>query len=151
MTNRSYHMTFADLNRLRRILIIVFESGGGLLVDRLRLKYFVPLWSRVRRWVRKPPSGPDLMRMEGAQPILSPPVLRAVLERLGPTFVKLGQILSLRADLVGEELSAELSKLHSDVGPFPYDTVRRIVKDELVSHHQSAEDVLATLPANMEV
>ncbi len=131
MTNRSYHMTFADLNRLRRILIIVFESGGGLLVDRLRLKYFVPLWSRVRRLWRKPPSAADLVRMEGAQPIVSPAVLRSVLERLGPTFVKLGQILSLRADLVGEELSAELSKLHSDVGPFPYDTVRRIVKDEL--------------------
>ncbi len=131
MTNRSFHMKFADLNRLRRILIVVFESGGGLLVDRLRLKYFVPLWSRVRRWVRRQPSGPELMRMEGALPILSPPVLRAVLERLGPTFVKLGQVLSLRADLVGEDMSAELSKLHSDVQPFPYDTVRRIVKDEL--------------------
>ncbi|MBI3607171.1 MAG: AarF/ABC1/UbiB kinase family protein [Nitrospirae bacterium] len=124
-------MKLADLNRLRKILVIVFESGGGLLVDRLRLKYLVPLWSRVRRWVSRPPSGPELMRMEGVQPMLSPPVLRSVLERLGPTFVKLGQVLSLRADLVGEELSAELSKLHSDVPPFPYETARRIVKEEL--------------------
>jgi ubiquinone biosynthesis protein len=131
MTNRSFRLTLADLNRLRKILIIVFESGGGLLVDRLRLKYLVPLWSRVRRWGRRQPSAADLVRMEGAQPIWSPPVLRGVLERLGPTFVKLGQVLSLRADLVGEELSAELSKLHSDVGPFPYDTARQIVKDEL--------------------
>ena len=96
-------MTFADLNRLRKILIVVFESGGGLLVDRLRLKYLVPLWSRVRRWLRRPPSGPELVRMEGAQPIVSPAVLRSVLERLGPTFVKLGQVLSLRADLRSEE------------------------------------------------
>ena len=131
MANRSFRIKLADLNRLRKILLVVFESGGGLLVDRLRLKYLVPLWSRVRRWARRQPSGPDLMRMEGVQPIVSPPVLRTVLERLGPTFVKLGQILSLRADLVGEELSAELSKLHSDVGPFSCDTARQIVKDEL--------------------
>lgn len=124
-------MKLADLNRLRKILVIVFESGGGLLVDRLRLKYLVPFWSRVRRWASRPPAGPELMRVEGTQPILSPPVLRSVLERLGPTFVKLGQVLSLRADLVGEELSAELSKLHSDVPPFPYETARQIIKEEL--------------------
>jgi ubiquinone biosynthesis protein len=54
-----------------------------------------------------------------------------MLERLGPTFVKFGQILSMRADLVGTELSDELSKLQNDVGPFPYEAAREIIKEEL--------------------
>ncbi len=124
-------MKLADLNRLRRILVVVTESGGGLLIGRLRLNYFVPLWYRLRRRFTRRPPRDDLVRMEGARPIVSPPVLRSLLERLGPTFVKLGQVLSLRADLVGEELSRELSKLQSDVGPFSYDEARRIIKEEL--------------------
>jgi ubiquinone biosynthesis protein len=63
--------------------------------------------------------------------LFSPPAVRAMLERLGPTFVKFGQILSMRADLVGTELSDELSKLQNDVGPFPYEAVREIIKEEL--------------------
>ncbi|WDT79364.1 MAG: hypothetical protein MPW14_19790 [Candidatus Manganitrophus sp.] len=70
------------------------------------------------------------MKIDGSGPILSPALLRSVLERLGPTFVKLGQVLSMRADLVGEPLSRELSKLQSDVAPFPYEAVRRIVTEE---------------------
>lgn len=131
MKDRSLQFKWTDLNRLRTIVGVVFESGGSLLIRRLRLKYSIPLWFRLRAlFTRRPPEA-TLLKIDERGPMLSPAVLRSVLERLGPTFVKLGQVLSLRADLVGESLSRELSKLQSDVAPFPYEEVRRIIVDEL--------------------
>lgn len=46
------------------------------------------------------------------------------LERLGPTFVKLGQIMATRADLLPPELTGRLSRLHDDVAPVPFEEVR---------------------------
>jgi predicted unusual protein kinase regulating ubiquinone biosynthesis (AarF/ABC1/UbiB family) len=57
--------------------------------------------------------------------------LAADLERLGPTFVKVGQLLSTRADLLPPETLQSLSRLQDDVEPFPYDDVERIVATEL--------------------
>jgi ubiquinone biosynthesis protein len=57
--------------------------------------------------------------------------LRRTLERLGPTFVKFGQMLSTRIDLFGPEITAELAKLQSHVPPFPTDEARRIVEEQL--------------------
>jgi ubiquinone biosynthesis protein len=52
------------------------------------------------------------------------------LEELGPTFIKLGQILSTRPDLIPLEYVRELSKLQDRVPPFPYEEVREIIKEE---------------------
>ncbi len=59
------------------------------------------------------------------------------LESLGPTFIKLGQILSTRADLLSPEYLDALSRLQDNVEPFAYDDVEKTVRDELgvrVSH-----------------
>lgn len=53
------------------------------------------------------------------------------LERLGPTFVKVGQILSSRADLVPEAFRKPLSRLQDKVKPFPYQDVEFIIENEL--------------------
>lgn len=53
------------------------------------------------------------------------------LERLGPTFVKLGQLLSSRADLLPEQFLKPLSRLQDKVKPFPYQDVEFIVENEL--------------------
>jgi predicted unusual protein kinase regulating ubiquinone biosynthesis (AarF/ABC1/UbiB family) len=53
------------------------------------------------------------------------------LERLGPTFIKLGQLLSTRPDLLPPAYLEALSRLQDNVGPFPYADVERIVQDEL--------------------
>lgn len=53
------------------------------------------------------------------------------LEELGPTFVKLGQILSTRPDLIPVEFIQELSKLQDHVPPFPYPEVEQIIESEL--------------------
>ncbi|MEW6681474.1 MAG: AarF/ABC1/UbiB kinase family protein [Nitrospirota bacterium] len=140
MDSRPFRLRFADVNRLRAILMIVLESGGAIVIERLRLNYLLPLRYRVGRLLRRRPSEHELTRVE-ATTLFSPPALRALLERLGPTFVKFGQILSMRADVVGAELSEELSKLQSNVGPFPYEIAREIIKEELGRH---PEDLFAS-------
>src|SRR4051794_6756495 len=57
--------------------------------------------------------------------------LAAELEELGPTFVKLGQLLSTRADLLPEPYLRALSRLQDKVEPFPFEEVERIVAGEL--------------------
>jgi ubiquinone biosynthesis protein len=53
------------------------------------------------------------------------------LEKLGPTFIKLGQLLSTRADLLPPAYLEALARLQDNVGPFPYADVERIVQEEL--------------------
>lgn len=120
----------SDLNRLRKILAIVFEAGGEVLIKKMGLKYLVPWKCRIH-CLFNPPRGKNcLVQMTGDRETLSPDVLRLVLEKLGPTFIKLGQVLSLRADIVGEEISSELSKLQSNVPPFSYEEARQIIIEE---------------------
>jgi ubiquinone biosynthesis protein len=66
--------------------------------------------------------------------LLSKPLperVRLALEELGPTFVKFGQIVSSRRDLVTDEYYVELCKLQTEVSPFPSKEVRSIIADEL--------------------
>ena len=53
------------------------------------------------------------------------------LEKLGPTFIKLGQLLSTRADLLPGPYLEALERLQDQVGPFPYEEIERIVSGEL--------------------
>ena len=57
--------------------------------------------------------------------------LAADLERLGPTFIKLGQVLSVRYDLLPAEYADALARLQDDVAPFSFEDVERIVNTEL--------------------
>lgn len=60
-----------------------------------------------------------------------PEHLRLALEELGPTFMKLGQILSTRPDLLPESYQAELAKLQDAVPPVPGEEIRAVVREEL--------------------
>lgn len=60
-----------------------------------------------------------------------PARLRRALEQLGGAFVKLGQALSVRPDLLPPEYVAELQKLQDDVPPIPFEAVRQVVESEL--------------------
>src|SRR5947208_9412380 len=54
-----------------------------------------------------------------------------MLDELGPTFVKFGQLLSTRPDVVPPDIIAELRGLQDDVRPFPYEQVEALVQTEL--------------------
>lgn len=66
--------------------------------------------------------------------------LRLVAEELGPTFIKLAQILSTRPDLIGPEIADELEKLQARVPADPIDVVRKTFEDEV---GQSVEDAFS--------
>lgn len=56
--------------------------------------------------------------------------LRNIVEDLGPTFVKLGQIMSMRQDMLPAAYCRELSKLRTEVSPMPFDEVRQVIEEE---------------------
>jgi ubiquinone biosynthesis protein len=69
-----------------------------------------------------------------------PEDLRLALEELGPTFVKLGQVLSTRADLLPPEYRTEFAKLQDQVAPIPAEVVQEILAEEL---HGGVEEAFA--------
>ena len=66
-----------------------------------------------------------------ASPSTRGPRLRAMLDELGPTWVKFGQLLSTRPDVVPPDIVAELRGLQDNVSPVPFEQVRRVVEEEL--------------------
>lgn len=62
---------------------------------------------------------------------ITPEGLRHVLEDLGPTFIKIGQIMSSRTDVLPKEYCEELEKLRADVKPLPVETIKKEISTEL--------------------
>lgn len=87
---------------------------------------------RMKKWI---------YRLDGVPPKLSTPVrTRLLLEGLGPTYVKLGQIVSSQASTLPDEWKVELDRLQSEVPPVPYEMARQVIIDELGS---APEDLYA--------
>ncbi len=104
------HIDIRDLGRLREITSVLVRHGFGHLVELTGLDI---------QKVDKAPDAPFARR------------LRRVLAELGPTFVKLGQVLSVRPDIVPSEVIAELEHLQDDVPPAEPDKVRALLESEL--------------------
>ena len=62
---------------------------------------------------------------------VSPEKLRLILEDLGPTYIKLGQIMSLRSDILPKIYCDELMKLCSDVPPMPFSQVIEVLEESM--------------------
>ncbi|WP_369056192.1 ABC1 kinase family protein [Kineococcus terrestris] len=73
----------------------------------------------------------SVLRERHVPPRTGPERLRAVMEDLGATFVKLGQIVSTRPDLLPPDYQRELTRLQSEVSPVPWEAVRATVESEL--------------------
>lgn len=112
--------TVRQLTRFRQILRTLMKYGFSDLVEALHLSEFV---AAQRRILRRPT--PDFAYLS------QPARLRLALQELGPTFVKLGQVLSTRPDLIPQDYIVELRKLQSQVVPFPSEVAREIVESEL--------------------
>jgi len=113
--------TYRHLNRYRQILAVLFKYGFEDLINLLKIEQYIEiglqLISRNRR--------DRLEKLTRAQRI------RLALEELGPTFIKLGQVLSTRPDLIPIEFIRELSRLQDKVPASPYGGIRKIIELEL--------------------
>jgi len=73
---------------------------------------------------------------------LTPEKLRLILEDFGPTFVKLGQIMSMRTDILPASYCAELEKLRADVNPMSFEDVKNVIESEF---GQPAEEIFKSI------
>lgn len=133
---------YRHLKRLRHILAVSLKYGFGHILNRMKpSKYFL----RGQR-----------LRWSGLKEViqLSPPErVRLALEELGPTFIKLGQVLSMRPFLIPPEYVAELTKLQDEVSPIDFGKVKEVIQEELgcppeelfsaIDHHPLASASLA--------
>lgn len=110
----------AEISRARYIAEVLVRNGLGFLVESLGLKRFLPPWkARVAE-----------VEMRAAT-LSVPQRIRLTLEQLGPTYIKLGQILSTRPDLLPPAYIAELSKLLDAAPPAPTTEIIATIEREL--------------------
>jgi len=107
---------YKDAKRLKQITGVMFKTGLGYYLENLKLNHHLFIHQRTN--TDQIPE--DLPRK-----------LRMAMDELGGTFVKLGQLLSLRPDLIPDEYCKEFSKLQDDVTPVKYEVIRETVENEL--------------------
>ncbi|WP_231036143.1 ABC1 kinase family protein [Pectinatus sottacetonis] len=73
---------------------------------------------------------------------INPRKMRLILEALGPTFVKLGQVISMRPDFLSSEYIYELSKLQTRANPLPFDVIKSVIEKE---YNQKWHDVFSSI------
>lgn len=118
-------MTFqpkiADLGRLNEIVGVFTVAGFGHLFKQMGLESAAERMGRILGWKH----GDEMAHLAPPQRV------RRVLEILGPTFIKLGQILATRPDLFGPEWIAEFEKLQAQAPPVDFETLRRQMEEDL--------------------
>lgn len=105
--------------RLQEILLVFAGEGLGFIISKIKLRSHLPWGARLRARIRA----------EQATPV--PVRLRRAFEQLGPTFVKLGQLLSLRPDLLPSEYLIEFEKMQDKVPAFPFADAKQTLEMEL--------------------
>jgi ubiquinone biosynthesis protein len=113
---------YRDIPRIRQIIVVASRHGFGHVVEQLGLQRFISVGRRVITF-RRPP--PPVHRLN------APERLRLVFEELGPSFIKLGQVLACRPDMLPIEYAQELVKLTDSVSPFPFEDARTIIEKDL--------------------
>ncbi|GAB3272190.1 AarF/ABC1/UbiB kinase family protein [Sinomonas notoginsengisoli] len=108
----------AHARRYREIADVLARHGLSQVLARAGFGRLLP---RGRNSAETPPGAPTG----------GPVHVRLALEELGPTFMKLGQILSTRPDLIPEAYQAELAKLQDAAPPVPVEAIRAVIREEL--------------------
>lgn len=116
-TGRQLGQAVKNVQRLKHITSVFAKHGFVDVVDRMDLGKFLP--NRLAAFAE---SQADKSIHER---------LRLAFEELGPTFVKLGQLLSTRPDLLPEAYVDEFTKLQDNVQPLPFEIVKQVVEKEL--------------------
>ncbi len=113
--------TYKSARRLQQIINVFLKHGFGQIIEQINLGRYIPFKKRIKSFgiwpPLKSPSVPERLRMAFAE--------------LGPTFIKLAQVLSSRPDLITLQYAEELKKLQDDVPPFPAQDAKLIVEEEI--------------------
>jgi ubiquinone biosynthesis protein len=112
--------TTRSIGRLSEIAQVMVRHGFGYFLEAHRLTDLLPGRSAEERIA----STDGLGSARGQH-------LREVLDELGPTFVKFGQLLSTRPDVVPPDIVVELRALQDDVRPFPFEQAERVIEEDL--------------------
>src|SRR5580704_15010833 len=123
-----FNQTFRNLNRTREIIGILIKYGFEDVIANSTLRNLVTESMRIR-WLRDEKPVMEYTRWER---------IRMAAEELGPTFIKLAQILSNRPDIIPESLVKEFEKLQDRVPPFPFEQAKAIVERET---HKKLEEI----------
>ncbi|RJE46687.1 2-octaprenylphenol hydroxylase [Dehalobacter sp. MCB1] len=114
------HYKRIHARRYREIIAVFTKHGFGLMLERFGLRY--PL--KIKGKVSDAGTTPDIAGTSAGKR------LKLALEELGPAFVKLGQILSIRRDILPADITEELKKLQDSVQPFPFSRVKALIEAE---------------------
>ncbi|HMV35227.1 MAG TPA: AarF/UbiB family protein [Turneriella sp.] len=119
--------TYAEIRRLLTVSSIIVQFALDLLVSYL----YRPRGLRKRSFSRRMLAVAIRLLLRRPAGIIRFPVrLRQTIERLGPTYVKLGQILSLREDLLPRRITYELRNLQTKVPPITYEEAKKVIEGE---------------------
>lgn len=112
--------TYKSARRLQQIINVFLKHGFGRIIDLIHLGKYIPFRTRFRTFGQWPSlKGPS-----------TPEKLRMAFEELGPSFIKLAQILSSRPDLITAQFANEFKKLQDEVPAFPAARAKRIIEEE---------------------
>ena len=135
-TLRKISRTYRHIKRYRQIFNIIMRNGFGYAFNDLKL--YKP--GNIA-FVSDSSDGRQLVEYKLAER------LRSMLVQLGPTFVKLGQFLSCRPDILSNEIIEALSTLRNKVPPFPFEDVRTIIRQELKGEIEDLFKEFSDIPA----
>lgn len=116
-----FYQTYKNVGRIREIVNIFLKHGFGQLIEQLNLHRFIPLRKKLKVFGSSPPIEKHTI----------PERLRIAFSELGPSFIKLAQILSSRPDLITRAYADEFKKLQDEAPPFPASEAKKIVETEL--------------------
>lgn len=116
-----FRRQYAEIARAREIAEILIKNGLGFVAEQLGLTRFLSAWRRRRM----DGTAPDASALSVSERV------RHTLEELGPTFIKIGQVLSGRADLLPAEYIRELTKLLDAAPPVPTPDIVARIEEEL--------------------
>ena len=128
--------TYRHLARYRQILAVFFKYGFGDLIELLKIEQYIEIGLQLISKNRRT----RLEKLSRAERV------RMACEELGPTYIKFGQILSTRPDLVPVDFVKELSKLQDDVPSSPFSEVSKIIESELGAPPEDIFDFFEETP-----
>jgi len=121
MQVNKFTRTYRNLKRYRQITKILLRYGFDDMLGKLKIDYYIQLSKKIM----------PRFKAQELETITTAERLRLVLEELGPTFVKLGQMLSVRPDLVPENFINQFKKLQDEVPPFSVDQAKKEIEMQL--------------------